>query len=147
MRRVSEDMNDPHRYDDMLEMPNHRSGVHRPLSTEQRAAQFLPFSALSGYEEGIEESRRTTEDRRLLSETQREELDRKAAYISSHPGISVTVTWFEDDMFKAGGQYRTKTGNVRRIDQMTGRLEFTDRSFIWLSSIDEIEIKGVPSSE
>lgn len=147
MRSVSKGSNDPHRYDDMLEMENHRSGVHRPLTKEQRAAQFLPFSALSGYEEGIEESRRTTEDRRILSETQREELDRKAVYIASHPGLTVTVTWFEDDMFKAGGQYHMKTGTVRRIDSMSGKLEFTDRSFIWLSSIDEIEIKGVPSSE
>ena len=75
MRSVSKGSEDPHRYDDMLDLPNHRSGTHRPLSKQQRAAQFLPFSALSGYEDGIEESQRLTIQRNVLSSEQKEEMD------------------------------------------------------------------------
>lgn len=40
-------------YDDIINMPHHVSPVHPPLSDSQRAAQFLPFAALTGYEEAI----------------------------------------------------------------------------------------------
>lgn len=52
---------DPHRYDDMLEMPHHRS-VKRPhMSEENRAAQFAPFAALTGFEEQIDEAGKQVE--------------------------------------------------------------------------------------
>ena len=41
---------DPHRYDDMLDMPHHQSRVHPHMSASNRAAQFSPFAALTGYE-------------------------------------------------------------------------------------------------
>ena len=53
---------DPHRYDDMLDMPHHQSRVHPHMSASNRAAQFSPFAALTGYEEEIEEGARLTEE-------------------------------------------------------------------------------------
>lgn len=41
-------------YSDMLEKPHHESAVHPRLSMEQRAAQFMPFAALTGFSESIE---------------------------------------------------------------------------------------------
>ncbi len=53
---------DEHRYDDMLDMPHHQSTKHAHMSLHDRAAQFSPFAALSGYEEAIEETaKRITE--------------------------------------------------------------------------------------
>ena len=123
MRSVSKGSEDSHRYDDMMDLPNHRSGTHRPLSKQQRAAQFLPFSALSGYEDGIEESHRLTIQKILTMD---------------HPEVS--VTWFEEDLFKDGGQYHTKTGILRRVEPSAGRLMFEDRTVIWLASVDDIRI-------
>ncbi|MGM9940752.1 MAG: hypothetical protein ACI32N_02025 [Bulleidia sp.] len=141
MRRVSENPNDPHRYDDMLDLPNHRSGLRKPLSDAQRAAQFLPFSALSGYGESIHEADRSVVQRRDLSPCQKDELDETIRYVMAHPGLEVTVTWFEDDPFKQGGQYHTKTGIIRRIEPVTGKIIFTDHTHLWLTSVDDIEYR------
>lgn len=54
MRRVS-DPNDPHRYDDMLKMKRPVSKNHPRMPQIERAAQFKPFAALSGYEEALAE--------------------------------------------------------------------------------------------
>lgn len=43
-------------YADLLDMPHHVSLNHPPLSMEQRAAQFMPFAALTGFSEVIEET-------------------------------------------------------------------------------------------
>ena len=140
MRRYSENENDPHRYDFMLDMKHHTSGTHRSMSMEKRAAQFIPFSALAGFDEKLEESRKETEVRKELSETEREELDEKLLYIENHKGVTFTVTYFVEDELKEGGAYIKKTGTLRRVDPVSGILEMSDRTKISLHEIDGIEI-------
>ena len=60
--------NDPHRYDDPLNLPHHVSAVHPHMSLYDRAAQFAPFKALTGYEDDVEESARLTDERIDLDE-------------------------------------------------------------------------------
>lgn len=140
MRRYSENQSDPHRYDFMLDKKHHTSGTHRTMSMEKRAAQFIPFSALAGFDERLEESRRETDIRKELSETEREELDGKLLYIENHREVTFTVTYFEEDLLKEGGAYIKKTGTLRRVDPVSGILEMSDRTKISLHEIDDIEI-------
>lgn len=46
------------KYDDIINLPHHISSKHPQMDVEARAAQFAPFSALSGYEEAIEKATR-----------------------------------------------------------------------------------------
>lgn len=46
-------MNETHQYDDIIALPHHRSRKHPHMSAQQRAAQFMPFAALTGYEDVI----------------------------------------------------------------------------------------------
>ena len=48
-------------YDDIIHLPHHVSATHPQMSMLQRAAQFAPFSALSGYGQAIEETTRQNE--------------------------------------------------------------------------------------
>lgn len=141
MRRVSQNQNDPHRYDDMLEMEHHVSGTHRHMTMEQRAAQFSPFAALTGYDEAIQESSRLTSRRMKLSEEEQEELDQKLRILSLHEKEKpeVTVTWFEEDPYKEGGSYRQETVQIRKLDTSAGNLVLSDRSLIPLSEIVALE--------
>ena len=50
-------------YDDIINMPHHVSKKHPKLSIEQRAAQFAPFAALTGYEDAVKETARFTEEK------------------------------------------------------------------------------------
>lgn len=57
-------MNNPtHTYEDIINLPHHTSSVHPRLAMSQRAAQFAPFVALSGYDEAIARSTRLNEER------------------------------------------------------------------------------------
>lgn len=64
-------MNEAHQYDDIIDLPHHVSTVHPHMPLHDRAAQFLPFAALTGYEDAIRETERLTEeqDGDIFSET------------------------------------------------------------------------------
>lgn len=106
------------RYDDILYMPHPDSKVHPRMSMIDRAAQFSPFAALTGYEAAIDETGRRTDARIELDESQKEELDHRMQMLQEHlaerPEIS--VTYFVPDERKEGGAYVTVTGRVRKVN-------------------------------
>ena len=89
---------DPHRYEDMLLLPHHQSAVRPHMSMRDRAAQFSPFAALTGYEEVIDETARLTDRRLELSEEERSRLDEALAELEAamkshdHPGEQPDLT-------------------------------------------------------
>ena len=53
---MSEYYKDPHKYDDIINMPYKKSQRITNMSLHDRAAQFGAFEALTGHEEAIEET-------------------------------------------------------------------------------------------
>ena len=103
-------------YHDIITLPHHVSPVRRPMPALNRAAQFAPFAALTGYEEAIRETGRLTEEHRVPDESQKARLDRTLQYLRDHPdGPPVTITYFVPDNRKAGGAYISATGRVRKF--------------------------------
>ena len=43
-------------YSDMLDLPRPVSKKHPPMSIEKRAAQFMPFAALTGFESAVQKA-------------------------------------------------------------------------------------------
>ena len=111
-------------YRDIIDHPRWESPTRPPMSLYDRAAQFAPFAALSGYDDMIDEEARLVDNRIELSEEELEELNRKLSLIheSIRQGIhpAVTVTYFVPDPLKPGGLYTTVTERVRRVDAMNG---------------------------
>ena len=56
------------KYGDIINMPHHVSKKHPAMPTENRAAQFSPFAALTGYDDAIRETAAENEDEILKSE-------------------------------------------------------------------------------
>lgn len=112
-------MNNQNKYNDIINLEHHISKIHKQMSLENRAVQFAPFSALTGYDEAIKETTRITQDRIELDEELKHTLNKKIIcinnQISSNP--KVTITYFVPDSKKLGGKYQTITGNVRKIDK------------------------------
>lgn len=108
------------RYADMLDLPHPTSPRHPRMPIIDRAAQFAPFSALTGYDDAIDETARLTDTMREMTEDRREQLDRRQqlllASIDRMP--KVEVTYFLPDARKAGGSYRTVRGTLERIDEI-----------------------------
>ena len=44
------------KYEDIINLQHHESKKHPRMSLEERAAQFAPFSALTGYEDAVKET-------------------------------------------------------------------------------------------
>ena len=127
-------------YDDILHLPHPTSKRHPRMPIVDRAAQFSPFAALTGHKAAIEETARVTERRIELDEDAKEQLDQTLQLllerIDEQPEI--TVTWFSPDKKKAGGQYHTATGKLKRVDTQESRLILTDGTQIPLEDLLEI---------
>lgn len=124
-------------YDDILHLPHPTSKRHPRMPIVDRAAQFSPFAALTGHKAAIEETARVTDRRIELDEDAKEQLDQTLQLllerIDEQPEI--TVTWFSPDKKKAGGQYHTATGKLKRIDTQESRLILTDGTQIPLEDL------------
>ena len=101
-------------YEDIINMPHHVSRKRPQMSLRNRAAQFAPFAALSGYGEAVAETARTTDEQRDLMEDETQELNLRlqaiAATLNERP--LVTIEYFVPDGHKEGGQYRRVCGRV-----------------------------------
>lgn len=125
------------KYDDIIHMERPVSRHHIPMPIENRAAQFAPFAALTGYDDAVDEAARITGKRIELSEEMKSELDMKLSEIASHIAEKpeVSVTYFVPDLHKDGGKYETITGAVRRIN-------ITEREIV-LENIGAISIDDI----
>lgn len=107
-------------YDDIIDQARHVSTARCRMATIDRAAQFSPFAALSGYGDAIKETARLTNKRIELDEDRKnalsDRLQQIADRISEHPEI--TFTYFLPDAKKNGGEYVTVSGAVKRIDAL-----------------------------
>lgn len=133
--------NDDRRYDDIIGLPHHVSKTRIHMPAADRAAQFSPFAALTGYEAAVKETARLTDERIELDESSRALLDEKLnlvqEQIADHPKIK--VTYFQPDTRKAGGSYVEMVGQVRRIDEYTREIVMMDRSQIPLDQVIALE--------
>ena len=112
------------------------------MSTLNRAAQFAPFAALTGFEALVAEAKRLTDQRQELDDKTAEILNHKLNFIKDHIADlpQVAVTYFVPDSKKSGGKYVTLIGNVRVIDQIENLLILTDKTEISIADISNLEI-------
>ncbi len=109
------------------------------MRRQNRAAQFAPFDALTGYGEELCEARRLTEEDRILSEDQQQDLDRCMADALRQEDKPVTVWWFEKDRRKSGGVLRKISGTIRQSEPDLGRFQMDNGIWIRYSQVRAIE--------
>ena len=131
------------KYEDMLYMNPPVSKTHRKMSIQDRAAQFMPFAALTGYEDLIRESSRITQSRIELSETEIEELKHKLEILHRHEIEKplIKVQYFVHDLKKSGGSYQMVEKYLHHIDDIEKKIIFKDRTIIQFDEIISIEYK------
>ena len=129
------------KYEDIINLPQHVSETRPQMSMLDRAAQFSPFAALSGYDDAVKEAGRLTDHRVELEDEGQDLLDRKLQYrqeiIADRPEIS--VTFFIPDEKKPGGSYAILIGNLKRVDLYERLLVMTDGKKIPLDDIADIK--------
>lgn len=133
-------------YDDILYRSRLVSTAHPPMSRADRAAQFSPFAALTGYEAAVRETARLTQGRITLSEEEKESINRVLLYLQDHLSEQppVLVTYFLPDQKKDGGAYLTLRGTLRRIAPLERQLLLTDGTQIPIDDITQLQCPSFP---
>lgn len=116
------------KYDDIINLPRPVSSKHPPMPMSDRAAQFSPFAALTGYDEAVMEIGRLTDRKHELNDEEIAALNQKLQFLSEHlkEHPTVTVTFFVPDAKKAGGSYTTKTRRLKKIDTVDRWIQLDD---------------------
>ena len=105
-----------------MNLPHHVSKTRPQMPMSDRAAQFAPFAALTGYDSAIRETGRLTDEKIELDEEALTALDMKFQLlmkaIDEEPEAS--VTYFKPDQRKDGGAYLTETGKIGKLTSTSG---------------------------
>lgn len=125
------------KYDDMIDLPHHTSPTRARMSASQRAAQFAPFAALTGYDAILAETARQTEREIFLDETEVAAVNEKLCWLrenlSDLPMVDIQV--FVPDERKEGGSYYEISGRMVKIDEYQQKL--------WLEQGEEISFRRI----
>lgn len=129
------------KYEDMLHLPHPEPKHHVRMSRKNRAAQFAPFAALTGYEDLVEEAGRTTEREVILEEEVLLRISEQLMELEKHMAQRpfLTITFFEKDEKKEGGAYRTLTDRLCKINRYEKNLTLESGIQIPMESIQSIE--------
>lgn len=127
-------------YRDIIDLPAPVSSRHPQMPLQNRAAQFMPFAALTGFGDAIDETARVTDKKLELTEDELRLLDQQLAelrpLLSQRP--EVTFVYFEPDARKEGGTYITRNGIVKKIDDYGRSILLEDGTVIPVDALSEI---------
>lgn len=135
------------RYDDILYLPHHVSPTRPQMSMMDRAAQFSPFAALTGYDAAIKETGRLTDERMELTEDELDTLNMKYQILMERLGEKpeVRITYFRPDSRKAGGSYVTASGIVKKADAFDRLIYMMNGTIIPMDDIFDITFDNTHS--
>ena len=130
------------KYDKIMGLPHHVSKTRPQMPMSDRAAQFAPFAALTGYDAAIKETGRLTDERIELDVEALSALDMKYQLLMEalDEAPEVTITYFQPDERKAGGKYVSAVGAVKKIDDFERRITMRDGTRI--ATDDVLSIDG-----
>jgi len=116
------------KYDEIINLPHHVSKTRPQMPMSDRAAQFAPFAALTGYDSAIKETGRLTDEKIELDEETLTVLDRKYQLLMDalDEAPEIEITYFKPDERKAGGKYVSATGTVKKVDDFERLITMQD---------------------
>lgn len=122
------------KYDDIINLPHHVSKNHPQMSLENRAAQFAPFAALVGYEEAIEASKELKEEKIILANDKKDELEEKFHILKK--GNVIEIKYYSLNKKK----YLIYKGTIKQIDKVEKKIVFINRDSIQIKDIIDIKL-------
>lgn len=129
------------KYDNIINLPHHVSKYRTNLSSSQRASQFAPFSALTGYGDAIKEKEKILVDKIILEDDEKELINECLQKLSNDIKNNpyVTITYFVKDKLTNKGNYLTISGNLKKIDIINKWIILTSNIKIELDNIIKIK--------
>ena len=129
------------KYKDIINLP-HKQSTKRPrMSLLDRAAQFAPFAALTGYDDAVKETARLTDEKIEMSEENLNVLNMKYQILVDRldEEHEVVFTYFIPDKNKSGGAYVEKRGVVKKVDDYERLITLYDGTKIPMDDVLTID--------
>ena len=129
------------KYREIIDLPHRVSKTRSQMPMSDRAAQFAPFAALTGYDSAIKETGRLTDERIELDEEALTALDIRYQLLMDafDDAPEVTITYLQPDERKAGGKYVSATGTIKKVDDFERRITMQDGSKIQMDDVLSID--------
>lgn len=128
-------------YDDIIHLPHHVSLTRPQMPMQDRAAQFSPFAALTGYDAAVKETARLTDKMIVLDEEALTFLNRKYQILVDRldERSEVIITYFKPDAKKSGGAYVEIAGAVKKVDDFERIIVMMDGTKLPMDDVLNIE--------
>lgn len=127
------------KYADIMNLSRPISPKHPPMTIMERAAQFSPFSALTGYGDAVDETIRLTDEQIEIDEETKTMLNLKLQFLLENPQTEAVFTYFQKDRKKSGGAYVNALGFVKDLDELKHELLLTDGTRIPVENVYAVE--------
>ena len=129
-------------YNDIINLPHHVSATRPQMSMMDRAAQFSPFAALTGFDAAIKETARLTDQKIELDDYEKEEMSDRIQLSAEHlcEDFEVVITYFQPDGKKAGGAYVDALGVVKKIDEYERMIDTREGKNVPIDDTIQIEL-------
>ena len=128
-----------HNYEDIINLPHPESKKHKRMSAMNRAAQFAPFAALTGFEDDIAETGRITDIQCSLDENKQEILNHRLQLALEDKNRVASIKYFVPDESKPGGSYTYVTGSVKKVDSLNRCIVMNQGESVLLDRVVDIE--------
>ena len=128
-------------YEDIIDLPHHVSPTRPQMPMADRAAQFSPFAALTGYDDEIKETARLTDDMIEMNEESLNMLNMKFQMLIDrlNDKPKVIFTYFQPDERKDGGAFLTIEGVVKKVDVFERIVILQDGTKLQMDNVLDID--------
>ena len=129
------------KYNAIMNLQHHVSKTRPQMPMSDRAAQFAPFAALTGYDSAIKETGRLTDERIELDEEALTTLNMRYQLLMDvlDEEPEVEITYFKPDGRKAGGKYVLVIGTVKKVDDFERLIAMQDGIIIPMDDVLSID--------
>lgn len=133
------------KYGEIMGLPHHVSKTRPQMPMSDRAAQFAPFAALTGYDSAIKETGRLTNERIELDEDALTALNVKYQFLMDalDEESEIKITYFKPDERKAGGEYVSAIGAVKKVDDFERLITMQDGTRIPMDNVYDMSISVI----
>lgn len=123
------------KYEDIINLSRPISN-HPKMPIESRAKEFMPFAALTGYNESILEEGRLVDTKKVLSRDKIEEINNILNNINKDN--TYQITYFKKDKYKEGGEYLDIITKINKIDFIYKKIALDNKEIIYIEDIYNI---------
>ena len=132
-------MDENYKYRDIENLKRPKSNKYRTMPLLDRAAQFSPYAALTGYDDAVKEAARLTQEKIILDESEKEIISNKIILILENLDHFANIKYFIKDDRKSGGKYNIAKGNIKKFDGFEKTIKMENGLIIPIEDIVDVD--------